>query len=196
MMLKNSVIAVALSMTAVVSAHAQAVLAAETNIEKNAYIATRSGHYTLVVQGDGNVVTYFNGVNMTRPAGFSTGTDNGDHLRMQMDGNLALYKSNGTWAWNAGTGGKPYNMGYKLVLYETGRLAILDANNSVVKELVRIDTGTREGGAVNYYPFRKIAAFPGGGCVDGVTPLMQNGADAAAWASAAGGTIGYCGSPY
>lgn len=134
------------------------VLNAETNIEKNAYIATRSGHYTLVTQGDGNAVTYFNGLNMTRPAGFQTNTTDGDHLRMQIDGNLALYKSNGTWAWNAGTGNKPYNPGYKLVLYETGRLVILDAANAVVKVLVDIDRGTSEGGAVAYFPFLSLLA--------------------------------------
>ncbi|WP_348692728.1 hypothetical protein [Duganella fentianensis] len=191
MKIRKTMVVLALGMTAACSVHAQAVLNAETNIEKNGNIATRSGHYSLVVQGDGNVAIYYNSPPATVPTGFQTNTNSGDHLRMQMDGNLALYKSNGTWAWNSGTGGHPYSMGYKLVLFETGRLAILDANNALVKEIAGVDAHANNGGFPVYYPFRK-----GSPCVDGLTPLMQDGVQATRWATANGGTIGYCGSPY
>lgn len=84
-------------MASIVSVHAQVALDAESNIEQNAYIATRSGHYILVMQGDGSVVTYFNSLNMTRTAGFKTGTSNGHHLRMQLDGNLVVYRVTARW---------------------------------------------------------------------------------------------------
>lgn len=192
-MIKKAIIVAALGMTAAVSAHAQAILAAETNIEKGAYIASRSGIFTLVVQNDGNAVMYFNTPMGTRPAGFSTNTSNGERLRMQMDGNLALYKSNGTWAWNAGTGGRPYNMGYKLVLFETGRLAILDANNNTVKELARVYPGSQNGGPITRFPFRKTGI---GGCTNEFTPPFQSAYEAVQWATANGGSVGYCNAPF
>lgn len=196
MKIKQAVAVLALGLAATGSAHAQAVLNAETNIEKGNYIATRSGHYSLILQNDGNAVMYFNGLNGTRPAGFSTGTDNGQSLRMQMDGNLALYKSNGTWAWNSKTGGRPYNMNYKLVLYENGKLAIIDAGNqnTPIHVFQYADAGGKNGGAMARFPFRKFS--PGSGCVDGLTDLKSDGVQATEWATANGGTIGYCNSPY
>lgn len=196
MKIKQAVAVLALGLAAAASVHAQAVLNAETNIEKGNFIATRSGLYSLIVQNDGNAVMYFNGRNATRPSGFSTGTSNGQYLRMQMDGNLALYKSNGTWAWNSQTGGQPYNMNYKLVLYENGKLAIVDAGNQnrPLHVFQYSDAGGKDGGAVARFPFRKIVA--GLGCVDGLTDWKSDGVQATEWATANGGTVGYCNSPY
>jgi hypothetical protein len=196
MMVKKMLAVFAIGMVSAFSVQAQAVLNAETNIERNGSISVRSGHYALTVQGDGNAVIYYNVPGETIATGFQTNTTDGDHLRMQMDGNLALYKSNGSWAWNSGTGNHPYNMGYKLVLYETGRLAILDANNVLVKELAGHDRhADYTGGIPTYYPFRKGNPLTSG-CVDGITPLKQDGVQANTWAIANGGTIGYCGTPY
>lgn len=179
-------------MGAIASVHAQAILAAETNIEKGTWISTRSGLFSLMVQNDGNAVLYVNTRAGTFPAGFSTHTSNGVRLRMQWDGNLALYKSNGTWAWNAGTGGRPGNMGYKLVLFESGRLAILDANNNEVKELARVYPGNRNGGPLMQFPFRSLAS----GCTNSLTPFFQSGYEAVQWARANGGAVGYCDSNF
>jgi len=194
-MMKKMVVVLILGISATFSAQAQAVLNAETNIEKNGQILTRSGNYSLVVQDDGNAVVYFNGLNGRRSTGWSTGTRDGNYMRMQMDGNLALYRSNGTWAWNAGTGNHPYNMGYKLVLYETGRLAIVDANNQnlTLKVLKEVDNGGSQGGTVSRFPFRK-GTFSG--CIDDYTPLLPDGVQASNWAAANSGTIGYCNSIY
>ena len=183
-----------LSTTAIVSAHAAQMLAAETQLEKGQYLSSRSGIFSLVVQNDGNVVTYFNTPMGTRPGTFQTRTNNGDHLRMQMDGNLALYKSDGTWAWTSKTGGRPYDMTYKLVLTETGRVVVLDRLNNVVYPLQEIDKPSPNGGPVVSFPmFRRSGTT----CTEGTTPQQfQSGTDAQAWATANAATIGYCNHPY
>lgn len=171
--------------------HAAQVLTAETQLETGQTLTTRSGLFTLVVQTDGNVVSYFTPpLYPSRPSGFSTGTSNGHHLRMQIDGNLALYTASNTWAWTSNTGGKPYNMGFKLVLREDGGVYIYDANNYVVKMLLRDDTGS---GSSARFPFRK---FVSGTCVDGLTAPATSGVQANSWAQLNGGAVGYCGSFY
>jgi hypothetical protein len=194
-MLRKSFTAFVIGVAAMASASAAQVLTAETQLEKGQFLSTRSGLFSLVVQDDGNVVQYFTTRRGTRPSQFSTNTrKSGDHLRMQMDGNLALYKSNGTWAWTSGTGGHPYDYGYKLVLYETGRLAILDAKNAIVKILADVDRPSSQGGPVDYFPFRKVE---NGNCTDGWTSeTFQSGLQAEDWAFAHGGSVGYCNSPY
>ncbi|MBJ7309586.1 hypothetical protein H7U20_05165, partial [Rugamonas sp. CCM 8940] len=176
-MIKFSFSALLLGVTVAASAPVGAaqVLMAETQLENGQYLTTRSGLYSVVVQGDGNVVEYFNTRMGTRPSQFSTGRGRGNHLRMQMDGNLALYTSGGTWAWTSETGGRPYNMGYKLVLYETGALFIHDANNNVVKILSEADRPNSQGGPVDRFPFRKIV---NGACQDMLTPDFQSGMQA------------------
>ncbi|WGG52095.1 hypothetical protein [Rugamonas sp. DEMB1] len=184
-----------LGMAAATSASAvTSVLMAENQLEKGQVLTSRSGLYALIVQDDGNVVEYFTTLMGNRLSQFSTNTrKSGDHLRMQMDGNLALYKSNGTWAWNSGTGGRPYDLGYKLVLFDTGRLVIMDSNNAVVKVLNESDRPSRDGGPFAKFPFRKVSF---GTCTESLTGDFQSGSLAEDWAWANGGSIGYCNSPY
>jgi len=199
-MIKKTALALLLSSISVLPAFAGQVLAAETQLAKGEYLSTRSGLFSVVVQADGNVVKYYTPPNYAAKCSgdlngcWRTGTTNGNHLRMQMDGNLALYTSSNTWAWTSGTGGKPYNMGYKLVLKETGNLVIMDASNNIVKDLSGIDQntyGTRNLPA--YFPFRK---YVNGVCQEGLTPPLSAGADAQYWAQNNGGTVGFCNSPY
>jgi hypothetical protein len=195
-MIRRAIAALALGAAAAAApAFAAQVLNAQTNLLPGEYLSTRSGLYTLVMQSDGNLVQYFNppypytgGISK-----FVVHTQKGHHLSMQMDGNLAIYTSGNTWAWTSGTGGKPYNMGYKLVLFETGRIAILDAGGGIVKELQEPVVSPRDGGPVALFPFRTYA---NGQCVDSLTPPMKGGWDANYWAWHNGGAIGYCGNLY
>lgn len=167
------------------------VLEAETELTKGQYLTSRSGLFTVVVQHDGNVVKYFTPpgfpARISESNGhFATNTTNGDRLRMQMDGNLALYTSSNTWAWNSGTGGRPYDMGYHLVLDEVGGLYIHDAMHNTIKTLAVIDKGT---GSSARFPYRQ---YDTGSCRESWSPPMTSGATALQWAMAQGTTIGYC----
>lgn len=194
MMVKKSFAVLVATLATAFSVQAQGVLPAESTIAKNAVLLTRSGHYALIMQHDGNAVIYYIHPAGNVPTGWQTNTSNGDHLTMHMDGNLALHKSNNAWSWTSGTGGRPYDMGYKLVLSETGSLQILDANNALVIALADHDSHAKSGGGHPLqYPFRKLGP---GSCVDSLTDLVPDGKQAIAWANAHGGTIGYCGSPY
>ena len=193
-MITRTLAALLLSTTTIISAHAAQVLTAETQLEKGQYLSSRSGIFSLVMQNDGNVVIYFNSPGGTRPSNFSTHTSNGHHLRMQMDGNLALYKADGTWAWNSKTGGRPYDMGYKLILTETGRAQVFDRNNSLVFNLQAVDLSPAQGGPVVTFPMFRLA---GTGCIQESTPQQfQSGTAAQSWAQSNGYTIGYCNHPY
>lgn len=187
-MKKTSIAALLCGLISVSGVHAQAIMSAGSNysLTSGNYISTRSGNYHLIMQGDGNVVLYFVTPGGTRTAGFSHGK--GGHLDMQNDGNLALYTSTGTWAWNSGTGGHPTDPGYKLVIFETGEMQILDAQNRMIKQVADIDRGK---GAPAQFPFRRTS---GAQCVDGFTPPLLNGAAAIEWALANNGTVGYCNS--
>lgn len=146
------------------------------------------------MQNDGNVVIYFNAPRGTRPSGFKTDTTNGHHFRMQMDGNLALYKADGSWAWNSKTGGRPYDMGYKLILTETGRAQVFDRNNTLVFNLQANDLSPANGGAAATFPFFRLT---GTTCNPVIAPQQfQSGVAAQEWAMKNGATVGYCNHPY
>jgi hypothetical protein len=203
MMIKQAV-AVLLGALSVLPAFAGQTLDAETQLEKGQYLSTRSGLYSLVVQTDGNLVKYWipngYGAGTAYPVAemgypykqsFPTNTRNGDHLRMQMDGNLALYTSGNTWAWNSKTGGKPYNMGLVLVLQEDGSVTIRDRNRqwTIVETL---SSPHRQVGTNGYFPVRR---YVNGQCYDSLM-LLNDGVTANRNAGDVGGTVGYCNQPY
>ena|SRR5689334_22004122 len=110
-------------------------LIAETNLTAGQNLVSRNGVYSLVMQTDGNLVLYYlsPGSNAV-PTGFSSGRG-GSYARMQMDGNFVVYKSNGTWHWTSQTGGRPYDMSYKLQLTDDGSLFIRDGAGNVIKHV-------------------------------------------------------------
>lgn len=196
-MIRRNLIALAVAMVSL-SATAGQVLNAEEQLLQGQYISSRSGIYAMILQSDGNAVLYFNGVNANgsgnRTAGWATNTSNGHHLRMQIDGNLALYKSDNSWAWTSGSGGKPYNASRKLVLHEDGRLIIYGPEGQ--KVLKDIDKGNpTQGGPVAQFPIKKIV---NGVCQQELSAWAQSAYDANLAQSGNGyiGSIGYCDSPY
>lgn len=82
-------------------------------------ISSDDGRFSLVMQGDGNLVLYRNGAG----ALWATGTA-GKQVAfavMQNDGNLVLYTPNGAPVWASGTHGNP---GSVLILQDDGNLVI------------------------------------------------------------------------
>ena len=87
------------------------------------------GRFTLVHQGDGNVVLYDQGGRAlwnTRTAGQATSS-----FVMQGDGNLVLYRADGRALWNARTQGHPISA---TVLRDDGNLVVYGANWRVLWE--------------------------------------------------------------
>lgn len=83
--------------------------------------------FSLVLQGDGNIVQYWNG---TSTAIWNAGTvgQPADALIMQDDGNLVLYSAAGTPLWHTQTNGRP---GSYLSLDDNGALIIFEGTTPV-----------------------------------------------------------------
>lgn len=98
-------------------------------LQKGDSLVSYNGVYHLVMQDDGNLVLYYFSTDTPNAPGmqiiarsFDTGTrGKGQYAAVQHDGNLAVYTSSNTWAWQAGTGGKTV-ANYRLVLEDNGRL--------------------------------------------------------------------------
>jgi subtilisin family serine protease len=74
----------------------------------NQAIRSANGLYTLIMQGDGNLVLY----NQANQPLFNTGTfgNPGAFLTFQPDGNVVLYRSNGTPLWHTASYGTAANL--------------------------------------------------------------------------------------
>lgn len=95
-------------------------------------LLTKNAAFSLAMQSDGNLVIYRLS-NGGAEAKWATGrAGSGAYVRMQQDGNLALYHSNNTWSWTSGTGGRPIDQRFKLVLQEDGELDIYDPSGAVI----------------------------------------------------------------
>jgi L,D-peptidoglycan transpeptidase YkuD (ErfK/YbiS/YcfS/YnhG family) len=88
-------------------------------------LTSPNGSYTLLVQTDGNVVTYAAGTRVL----WNTGTWGaaGARLVLQSDGNLVVRASNGVAVWNSGTWANP---GSRLTLQNDGNLVLYRSNGS------------------------------------------------------------------
>ena len=85
-------------------------------------LASLSGAYRLIMQGDGNLVEYDTA---TGTAAWAASTDpSGAVVAMQGDGNLVVYDGSGKALWASNTPGNP---GAYLSLPDTGQLAVLSA---------------------------------------------------------------------
>ncbi|MEY4630441.1 MAG: hypothetical protein RIQ81_561 [Pseudomonadota bacterium] len=88
-------------------------------------VTTNAGcRFELILQGDGNLVLYYNGT-----AKWSSATVNqgGQRLLLQTDGNLVLYTAANTAVWNTRT----FNQAIShLVLQSDGNLVLYRTNNS------------------------------------------------------------------
>jgi YD repeat-containing protein len=94
-------------------------------------IVSANGRYQLVMQPDGNLVTY--DLQNNRKAMWNAGTLNNSGARFSFqgsDGNLVIYKSDGTGLWNAGTQNDAESKNGFLRLQNDGNLVLYNASGS------------------------------------------------------------------
>jgi L,D-peptidoglycan transpeptidase YkuD (ErfK/YbiS/YcfS/YnhG family) len=90
-------------------------------------IRSANGFYRLVMQSDGNAVTY---APPGRPIwNTRTGGHTGTWLALQSDGNLVLYSAGGVPLWNSRTGGHP---GSVLRIQNDGNLVLYASSGAVL----------------------------------------------------------------
>jgi surface antigen len=87
------------------------------------YLESPDRHFTLIMQGDGNLVEYVTGGHAVWAS--NTAGHSGAYLIMQGDGNLVIYQG-GTALWASGTGGQgpsifSTQVDANLVVYQGGR---------------------------------------------------------------------------
>jgi hypothetical protein len=114
------------------------VLMANQSLAVGQSITSRDGRFKLTMQGDGNLVLYWNG----HGALWSTNTWNtqGKSAWMQTDGNFVVYTTAvptlNQYVWSANTGG---NSGAYLALQDDGNLVIYKSDR--VTQLWSSNTG-------------------------------------------------------
>ena len=87
-------------------------------------LQSKSGHYTLRFQSDHNLVLYCGDKALWSTKTY--GDINIDKFRFQQDGNVVLYRSNGSVAWAANVFG-----GNSLILQNDGNLVIYEDDGDV-----------------------------------------------------------------
>jgi surface antigen len=89
------------------------------------YILSENALYLLVMQGDGNLVLYGNGMQAVWASG--TAGSGANHIVMQSDGNLVIYTPNNRAVWASGTAGRGQS---GLYIQDDGNLVVY--TNSLV----------------------------------------------------------------
>ncbi len=101
-------------------------LTANQQLAANQSVASCNGDYTLIMQGDGNLVLYQGGTALWAS---NTAGSAADEAIMQGDGNLVLYTSAGSPLWASGTAG---NAGAYLEVQNDGNVVIYSASGAVL----------------------------------------------------------------
>jgi len=99
-------------------------------------VSSTNQEYELAFQGDSNLVLYHlvDGSGTPVWSSGTVGQPNPGNLVMQGDGNLVMYDQSGKPIWHSETDG---HNDASLALYSNGRLAIVDVNGNVIKELFK-----------------------------------------------------------
>jgi hypothetical protein len=101
-------------------------LTANVSLTANQSLASCNGDYTLIMQGDGNLVLYQSGTALWASSTVGSGAD---EAIMQGDGNFVLYTSSGTPVWASNTAG---NAGAYLDVQNDGNVVIDSASGSAL----------------------------------------------------------------
>jgi hypothetical protein len=101
-------------------------LTANQELTASQSLASCNGDYTLIIQGDGNLVLYQGGTALWAS---NTAGSAADEAIMQGDGNLVLYASSGTPVWASNTAG---NDGAYLDEQNDGNVVIYSASGSAL----------------------------------------------------------------
>jgi len=99
----------------------------------NQSINSSNGRYTLVYQGDGNLVLYKNYRNGNRKWLWDSSTDGrpAGVCIMQGDGNLVIYGLDGEYIWDTSTDGNANSL---LILQDDGNVTIRKLGNAIIWE--------------------------------------------------------------
>jgi hypothetical protein len=101
-------------------------LAANQELTANQSLASCNGDYTLIMQGDGNLVLYQGSTALWASNTVGSG---GDEAIMQGDGNFVVCTSSGSPVWSSGTAG---NAGAYLDVQNDGNVVIYSASGSAL----------------------------------------------------------------
>ena len=101
-------------------------LAANVSLTANQSLASCNADYTLIMQGDGNLVLYQGGTALWAS---NTAGSAADEAVMQGDGNLVLYTSSGTPVWASNTAG---NTGAYLSVQNDGNVVVYSASGAAL----------------------------------------------------------------
>jgi hypothetical protein len=101
-------------------------LTANQELTSNQSLASCNGDYTLIMQGDGNLVLYQGGTALWASGTVGSGAD---EAIMQGDGNFVLYTSSGTPVWASGTAG---DTGAYLDVQNDGNVVIYGSSGSAL----------------------------------------------------------------
>lgn len=102
------------------------VMTADQGLYPGQSLTSCDGRFTLDMQGDGNLVLYFNGSVLwaSNTAGHSAG-----EALMQGDGNFVVYDATGTPDWASGT---PNNSGARIDLQNDGNLVVYSSSGTAL----------------------------------------------------------------
>ncbi|WP_435826076.1 LamG-like jellyroll fold domain-containing protein [Micromonospora taraxaci] len=105
---------------------AKKTLAEGETLTAGQYLRSDVGNYQLLMQDDGNLVLYQDGVAL-----WDTGTfiNQGAYATLQPDGNLVVYRSDGAALWATNTWGTAAS---QLVLTDNGDLVLLDPGGTII----------------------------------------------------------------
>jgi hypothetical protein len=101
-------------------------LAGNVSLTANQSLASCNGGFTLIMQGDGNLVLYQSGTALWASNTVGSGAD---EAIMQGDGNFVLYTSSGSPVWASGTAG---NAGAYLDVQNDGNVVIYSSSGSAL----------------------------------------------------------------
>jgi hypothetical protein len=101
-------------------------LTANQELTANQSLTSCNGDYTLIMQGDGNLVLYQGSTALW--ASNTAGTA-ADEAIMQGDGNFVVYTSSGSALWASGTAGNP---GAYLVVQNDGNVVVYSASGAAL----------------------------------------------------------------
>jgi hypothetical protein len=101
-------------------------LTANVSLTANQSLASCNGDYTLIMQGDGNLVLYQGSTALWASGTVGSGAD---EAIMQGDGNFVLYTSSGTPVWSSNI---PGNAGAYLDVQNDGNVVIYSASGSTL----------------------------------------------------------------
>ncbi len=117
-----------------------------STLNKNRYLVSNNKKYVAVMQADGNFAVY-NSDSQLWSANTNISGSGDRKLKVQPDGNIVIYDSNGNALWNMWSqSGTNHRIAYYLVMQDDGNLVAYDDYNSPIWNI-----GMHSGGVQTFY---------------------------------------------